>query len=412
MKKLNSQIIFFLIIFVSLEINSMIDNRFLPLYRPEYTREVGKRTILSSNIFFLIGEHARNDIDDKVLIPEMNGRYNLANIAKALEITGKPNPLAPQWQSLLDIPWTMEGKLEGAGWWFGYEQAFLDHWALGISTYLFTLNSKQNFILPNKTIRELRLDLGGEIELRQDQLQANKLLGISDLQFNKNGISDIDLYLRFGTIKEYIHKFRKVDCGLTLGILFPTGELSDINIPSSIPFGANGHFGIYGRADVDLELKDDLTVGLWLEVCHRVEKTKRMRLPVAGELQNFGALIANVNVDPGLTVGVKPWIALTDIQDGVGFKAGYTIVHHNQDCFRISEEVENNYKIDLSRIRKESGWLAEYANFRLMYDFSRSLNYRCFAPLIYIDWDMPASIFGAHRVVQTNRVSVGFEINF
>ncbi len=184
----------FLIFFLTTNINCMIDNRFLPLYRPEYNRYPCKKSIVSSNVFFLFADKARSDSDARINIPEINGIYNLANISKALEIIGKENPLSMQWRSLGKIPWKLKGKIEGQGFWFGYEQAIPFHsdesrnnFSLGISWYLMKIISKQNFILPESTIKELRLDKGGQAKLRQEQLLANKLLGIESVGIEIDG---------------------------------------------------------------------------------------------------------------------------------------------------------------------------------------------------------------------------------
>lgn len=400
----------FLISFVVIDINAMIDNKFLPLYRPEYTRYPCKKSIFGSNVFFLFANQGRSHTDSCVNVPEINGTYDLLQLSQALEITGKRNPLSPQWRSLTRIPWKLKGKIEGEGFWFGYEQA-LGNLSLGISVYALKLISKQGLFLPETTIKELRLDKGGESTLRQEQLEANKLLGIDSLQFSKFGLSDIDLYARYGIVKEYVNKFRKIDLSLTLGTLLPTGHKRNINIPSSIPFGGNGHIGLYGRTDVILELKDDLTVGFWLEICKRFSKNQQMRLPVNNELLEYGALITPVRVNPGVTVGFQPFVALTDIQDGVGIRFAYTIISHDNDQL---DDLRANRKTPISiyDAAEKSSWFTQYANFRLMYDFSKAVHNRKITPLLYLDWDMPTSVFESHNSSHTNRISLGFEFNF
>lgn len=410
MNKLQFTILYILIFILSSNINCMIDNKYLPLYRPDYNRYPCKKSVIDSNIFFLIAGKAKSNNDSPCHIPEINGQFDLLNISRALEITGKTNPLSPQWRSLSKIPFEIRGKIEGQGAWFGYEQAFGDL-SLGLSVYLFKIVSKQFFRLQKRTIADLHLEKGGEIKLRQEQLEANRLLGINQLQFSKGGFSDLDLYARYGVVKEYTHKFRKVDASITLGGLFPTGVRKNIDIPASIPFGGNGHIGLYARTDIMLELKDNLIVGFWLEVLKRFSKRQIIRLPVARELQDFGALKASVDVDPGITVGFKPYVVLADIQDGVGFKAGFTLVNHDEDSI-CNAFNKLNMPARLDDIIENSGWRAEYANLRLMYDFSKAVHQREFTPLLYIDWDMPISVFGSHGVSQTNRVSLGFEINF
>ncbi|MDR3646509.1 MAG: hypothetical protein P4L22_03135 [Candidatus Babeliales bacterium] len=400
----------FLFLISAVEISAMIDNRYLPLYRPEYTRYPCKKSVFGSNVFFLFSSEGRSHDGSCVKTPEINGKYDLSRIAKALTIVGEENPLSPQWQTLNRIPWQLKGKIEGEGFWFGYEQAIGDL-SLGVSIYALKVISKQALFLPEDTIRELRLGKGGEATLRQDQLLANKLLGIESLQFNKFGLADIDLYARYGIVKDYVNKFRKIDLSVTLGTLLPTSPKLNINIPSSIPFGGNGHYGLYGRTDVILELKDDLTVGFWLEVCKRFSKNQKMRLPVNNELIDYGALIADIRVKPGVTVGFQPFVALTDIQDGIGIRAGYTLIHHDEDQLTDLRK-DKKITIPIEEIADRSGWLTQYVNLRLMYDFSKAVHNRTITPLLYIDWDMPVGLFESRNIGQTNRISLGFEFNF
>lgn len=414
MNKFKISFTLLLIFVVTTNINAMIDNRFLPLYRPEYTRYPCKKSVFGSNVFFLFSNKGRTHDGTCVNTPEINGKFDLAKIAKAIEITGKENPLSPQWQSLPRIPWKLRGKIEGEGFWFGYEQAFGDL-SLGVSIYALKVISKQSLILPESTIKELRLDKGGESIIRQEQLTANKLLGIESLQFSKFGLADIDLYARYGIVKEYVGQFRKIDLSVTLGTLLPTGHARNINIPSSIAFGGDKHFGLYGRTDVILDLRDDIVVGFWLEICQRFAKNKHMRFPtielVNRELIDYGASIVPVRVKPGVTTGFQLFAAYTDIQDGVGIRAGYTIINHDVDHL-IDLRKDKKINIPIDEIAWKTGWLTQYVNLRLMYDFSKAVHNRKITPLLYVDWDMPVGLFESRNAIHTNRVSIGFEFNF
>jgi len=160
-----------------------------------------------------------------------------------------------------------------------------------------------------------------------------------------------------------------------------------------------------------LELKDDLVVGFWLELCKRFPKNQMIRSPIRNELREYGALITPVRINPGLTTGFKPYVALTDIQDGVGFKVGYTVVYHDEDQITDLRK-DKSIAIPIVDLVEKSSWLAQYVNFRLMYDFSKALHNRKFTPLLYVDWDMPIGVFESRNVSRTNRISLGFEFDF
>ncbi len=100
-------------------------------------------------------------------------------------------------------------------------------------------------------------------DLRRSILQQIGIYGDSSVQ---HGFGDTDLYVRFGNYWEYACKFRSIQVGGRLGLLIPTGKRQNIHYPSSIPFGGNGHWGMYGAVDTLFELKEDWKVGLYVRV--------------------------------------------------------------------------------------------------------------------------------------------------
>lgn len=407
MKKINIYLIIFYLLLFNPLFCILIDNRYLPLYRPVYERYECKKSVFGSNIFFLLSREGKSALEEDTDLPNIEGKYNLSNVSKALQSIGEPNPLPDQWQSLSNLTWTTRGKLEAQGLWIGLEKAWKNV-SFGLSQYFLHVTNTQRFLLKD-IVKELRTPLGGEIEAQQALIKANNLLGFKQIQFNKGGVSDLDLYLRFGTVKEYVHKFRKFDASVTFGMLVPTGVKRDINIPTSIPFGGNGHFGLYAKGDLFLELKDDVVCGFWLDFVNRLPKTQTIRVPVADEPLNYGASIQQVKIDPGITIGFNPYVALTDIQEGVGFRAGYTLVYHDEDAICDRNSI---LKTDLQPVSEASKWMHEFLNLGLTYDFSKATVRRRFEPRLYLYWDIPFGPFGAKNAPKINRVSVGFEFNF
>lgn len=405
---------FLLIIFLllsSLHVNAIIDNRFLPLYNRQYTRYFNKRSSLASNIFFLTGHNAISQDGNEIGIFEINGRYDLVKVAKALALTGKPNPLKTEWQSAVKLDLDLNGKLEGQGGWLGYEQCFADYFYLGFSWYFLQVVNRQKFIITDAVRKELKLSPSSEIEFDRDLRKANNELGVEPGHFKNSGMSDLDMYFRVGNLWEYYYKFRKIDAGLTFGTLFPMAPNLNINNPASIPLGGNGHFGIYFMADTTLELKEDLVVGLWLQFVKRFPKDQIRRMPINGEPLEFGAVTGLARIEPGLTFGISPFFSIEDIRDGLGFKVRYTVVIHDEDHWRDMRK-DQTIKTNLVPVIERSSWIAEYFTFSVIYDFGKTVKARKFAPIVYLEWDMPTKAFAAKDFAKTNRVSLGFEFNF
>lgn len=406
-------------LFFSVSINALIDNRYFPLYRQRYTRQPDKLSIFDTNVFLMTASRARGFDDKPIGIPELDGKYDLIRVGKALEITGKENPVPDEWQSKNQLLLDMNGKLSAQGFWIGYEQALTNWFSPGISFYFMSASSRYEFVIPDILRRELKLDQnrGSEIVLEKTIAKANDLLGITDNQFKKSGVPDIDLYIRFGIVRDYVHKFRKIDLGFTIGMLIPSGPKIEINNPASVPFGANGHWGLYFDGEAFLELKDDFIVGLWIQFVKRFEKTSIRRIPVNGEPLRFGALVGPVQVNPGLTFGISPFVDLEGIRDALGVKARYTFIHHAEDHWidvrddqTIPSMLFTTDGIETHSVSRS--WINEYITLSLIYNFANEAKCRKFTPIVYLDWDIPVRILASKNICKTHRVSLGFEFSF
>ena len=412
MKKNSFFILILLLTHIFYNNAALIDNRFLPLFRPMFKRSCQRRSAGGSNVFFLIANQSLGNDGKEIGLPEVNGKYDLLKVAKSLEIIGKPNPLSTQFRIASKLELDLEGKLEGQGAWLGYECNFFNNFALGFSFYVMHLSTRENFVIPDSLRQDLKLNRGSEIILEKELRETNNLLGLNTFQFNKTGVSDLDLYLRFGVVRDYFYKFRKIDFGIDIGCLFPSGMATDINNPISIPFGGDGHFGFYGLMDLTLELKEDLSVGFWFEILQRLKKTQIKRMPVNNEPLQFGPIIGPACVNPGVTIGFSPFVSLDDIRDGFGFKVKYSLIFHGEDDW-TDKRKDRTIATDLGSIVELSEWSSEYFTFTLLYDFAKGATKpRKFAPIVYLEWDRPSSIFKGEQFAKTNRVSFGFEFSF
>ncbi len=408
----NKITLFFLVVINTCNIYAIIDNRYIPLYRQIFRHYTDKKSAFGANLFFVTGKSARDQAGEDVSVAELNGKYDLAIIGKSMEKAGLENPILDQLQTKPHIIFDLDGKLEAQGLWIGYEQALGKYLGLGANIYMMHVTSRQDFNISEKLIKDLNLLNGMENILRKNQGEANDLMGLKFGQFSKTGFSDLDFYFRIGNVVDYYYKFRRIDYGICFGVLVPVGPKIELDNPASIPFGGlNGLFGIYSMADFTFELKEDLVVGLWIQICQRFEKTQKSRIPVGLEPIEFAPLTGPVHVKPGITFGISPYIALEDLMNGFGVKGRYTFVLHEHDNL-IDMRPDKTVPSKLRPVIDNSGWIAEYATISGLYDFSKTNKPRKFAPLVYLDWDIPVNVFGARGVAKTNRVSLGMEIDF
>ena len=407
-------ILLFLICGATSSVVAMVyDNRFFPLYARTYSRTCLKPSNVIPDIFIMTANDAALDNDDSIGIPEMFGKYDQNKLANAIgELTGV-NPLAnTQFANLMNmaIVWNMKGKLEAQGAAFEYNQRLTDNVSFGFNFFGMHVFSRINFELADPATLQLTQDQIPALDALRRSMQES--VGLIAPKFSKGGFSDIDLYFRFGNIWEYTYKFRRIDAGLRVGGIIPTGLTRDINNPASVPFGGNGQWGVFGALDLEFELKEDWKVGIFARLSKRFEKKKKIRLTLAGEQPLFGALPGDATIDPGLNVVVAPYVRVEDIRDGLGIQAKYTYVNHFDDLVADARFGTTMPEAQLGPLNDVTDWSSEYLTINIFYDFARVRVGHTYAPIVSLMWDIPIQFFGVERVSKTNRVSLGIIFSY
>lgn len=402
--------------FCSRILHAYFDNRYLFPFNQHITwRTPQKRSCLNANIFFMTANKGLNEHGDDIQLPAIGGVYDVAKINKAMNLVGITNPLYLSEWTTDALPYKSYGKLHATGieWWFEY--ALTDHLSIGADTALMHVSTQRNECITDEALTNLVINrnndpyTGRERSLELARLNAQSLLNINTLQWSATGLSDSEIYLRYGLINDYSWKVRQYDLSLTLGGIFPTGQQSFINAPTSIPFGDNGHWGLYIKGDANFELTDDIYFGTWLYTSKRFAKTYPMRVPMCEEPLSFGALITRTYVQPGWLIGVSPYIIVDDIQDGFGAYAAYTYLHHFKTnyCCR-----DTSYTPNLCRLQTVSNWTNEYFTIGVDYDRTKTAIIREYGPRLFFEWTWPTDLFGSKWVSKTYRISLGVEFHF
>lgn len=389
-----------------------IDNRYLPLFNFDFQHKVGRRSVLNSNVFITFGHEGYVDMKGSVPLPELFGKYDMYNAAQALVAVGKPNPLPTSWWAYNNLIWDMKGKFQSEGLWLALEQYLGKDLSIGFKVPFMHIDSQLEFLQTDELRKILGLGLDGSANLYNYLNQVNSELGFSSYQWRGTNFGDLDLYLRWGTVQDYILKCKHVDVSLKVGALVPMGDQVVLDNPSAITYGYYNHFGIYFEGDFNFEVKDDWKVGFWLNTTQRFAKTQLRRIPVSKELPQWGALVANVFVDPGLTIGFAPYLWLEDIRNGFGVRGSFRFIWHEQDYWGNPQIDGNVVVANLAEVIKFSGWSMEYFTASLVYDLQQNVSYERNAPYLYLDCDIPVGIFNADLVSKPYRLTFGFEFNF
>ncbi|MEX0939926.1 MAG: hypothetical protein WDZ41_01040 [Candidatus Babeliales bacterium] len=406
-------IIFFGIISLNSTIFPMVyDNRFFPLYEHIYSRTKEKPSVFIGDLFVMTANDAAKNNDDSIGIPEILGNYDLNKLANAIVDLGRPNPfIGTQFEQYLgrEIPYRMKGKLQAQGLAFAYYQSLTENVGIGATWFAMHVFSRINFMLAENTLG-LTTEQVRELDALRRCMQNS--IGLEAPKWSKSGFSDIDLYLRFGNIWNYTYKFRRIDAGVRTGVMIPTGVRRDANNPASVPFGGDGHWGIYLASDLEIEFKEDWIAGFLFRFNKRFGRKKIERLPLAGEQPLFGALLGEAHIDPGITFIFCPYLRFEDIRDGLGIQAKYTIVTHFDDLIKDARVGTPSPEPMLQPWINVTDWTSEYLTLKVFYDFARVRVDKYYAPVFSLTWDIPIQFFLTERVSKTSRVALGIKFSF
>lgn len=398
------------------------DNRFFP-FTSEWScpRTTCKPSSFFSSLAIYTSNDAFQDDDKDIGIPEIWGKYDQQKLTKALVLnTDCSNPISdaitgsglPANSDMVDLPWRIDGKIEGQAINFHYEQRIFKYVSVGFSGALMHIFSRHLFEPAEDLLRRFGTT-PVQLELL-DQIRRNtqEKFGLEAPKWSARGLSDIDLYVRLGNVWNYVLKNKRIDAGIRFGVLIPSGKKRDPKNPASIPFGGDGHTGLYFALDSEFELKEDWTIGFLLRFSERFSKTKPVRMPLAFEHPLYAAVLDDAKVNPGSTLIFSPYFRLDSIRDGLGVQMRYTLVSHTSDFTKDSKLATRMPEVRLRDVNKKSSWDAEVLSATILYDFNAVHGEYRLCPTIELTWDVPLKLLTAKGVSKTNRVSFGFCVTF
>jgi hypothetical protein len=391
---------------------AVIDNRYFPWNNPPIIHSLEPYSGVTSNLFFVFADEAyASGSKDKRGIPEIWGLYDEKQMSDALLFIGQTTPLLAQWQLLRNIEWHVKQKIEGQGIQITGEHAIYKDLSFGYTLGYMHLFSDQLFSIPKRVAREMAVTPAQEEELDRERREMFDQLGLATSQYSASGLLDTTLYFRFGKAWEYQAKCREVSLNVFGGIILPSGQVRHSSNTGSIPFGGNGAFGYFAGTDNSFELKEDMTVGFWLELSARRKKTIHERLPVKQENYLFGALTGDVSIDPGLTTKIRPYLFLGNLRDGFDVCIQYSYTNHQGDVW-VDARKDQTIPSNLNGLFKKSEWESDYVSLTVLYDSGKVVKRDSLHPSLRFSWDIPMRLLTAHEVSRTHAISLGIEICF
>jgi hypothetical protein len=407
----------------------VFDNRYFPLIQYPYITKPGRESHITGDFFITTASRADDERDRAIGIAELSGPFDQAQLAYSFELAQLPPPLAP---GLIDgeLPWMLSGKLQTQGFAWSYQQYLWGGFSAGILGLAMRSNSNINFIFNSAKASSVTPVLSESDIFALDEIRRQMLadLGLSCNHVQQGGLGDTEFYLRWFNRHEYCLKLRSLEYAFRLGGLAPTGVKREINKPASVPFGGNGHWGIYASGDAEFEIKEDWKGGFLLRLSKRFARTREERMPVAhpaqpvpnkpgtffvppSEPQIFGVIVGPARVNPGFTAIFSAYAEWEGIRDGLGARLQYTLINHNQDDW-TDERVDKTVPVNLEEVKRRSSWASEYFTLTGFYDFNKDTVYCNYKPIVRVAWDIPFTLLVGHRFVHSYKVSLGLEFNF
>lgn len=400
----------------------IIDSRFVPLLWKPFFSVQGRPSHVMPSLFVTTASQALLQNDSITGIPEMFGDINTSGgmyqhaaldvnaLGQALELVGKPNPLGDL--AGMMIPYRQEGKMQAQGAMMVYQQAIGDLVSVGGSCLFMRFLSTQRFLLDKSSVNMSHTTIEDAVAIDVARRAMFQELGLTQPVSDQAGVGDFDFYLRLGKTWDYSLKCKSLTFGGRAGLLAPAGQSRNIFSSASVPFGGDGHWGMYLATDFEAEVKEYWKVGLLARVNKRFARASRQRLSVAGEPTIFGALLGNVKINPGFTGLISPYAELDNIRAGLGVRVQYTMTKHGKDTWTILCKDVPSLNPGVCLEEAVSRWSSDYITLDAFYDFGSMKAERSFDPTMFFSWDIPVDMLVARGIPRMYKVSLGMDISF
>ena len=404
------------ILFFSLA-QGVIDNRFRdPALNHQVfiTHDTDTQTVCIIQPFVETAHHSFDVFGKKSGLYDIGPLYSITAINNALLATKRID------QSLIPTYWTnlltngiynMRGRLQTQGVAFHVYHEISNHWAFGIRGEGLHENSRMELVRDATFDGGLELTDGNLHELTLLQEKIDTALGLNPPLWNDWLLGDLELYVRLFNHARYAYKCRFIDAGLALGIIVPAAPARNINNPAALPMGGDRHWGIYVEGSFDAIVRHDIRAGFLLRYQQRFSRTSTLRVPTGNEPINFGAIVGDISVSPGLTLMFAPYLIKENLRDGFGMRLGYTGVKHFKDTFsdrRVNPKAPINYGV----LCANSEWGLDYVTLGFLYDFAYDKVERNVEPVVSLLVDVPVDFLWSSRAAQTYGIALAVETSF
>lgn len=409
---MKKNILYLSMIFFNISLPIYFLNRY---FIPELTNSILNYKDYSTNItiqpFVITANKANKSNNNQNLnFYEIEGNLSIKNLDLAYQIaTQKRNTLPSEW-ILYDynIPLRLEGGINstGIGWNINYEIA--PNCIIGWSSAFCQVTGAIN-IQPQEESQKYKLKEGMLFQITDKYNALTKSMGLIKNYTQYTNFADQDIYIKFHVGKDFAWQIRKLKLSLQLGGIIPTAHKSDIFNVADVPGGTNGFWAMYGGANLDFLLKEDVNFGLLGKLIFEFPNTKIIRTSSWLESERFGSYVGSVDIAPGFLYNFSPYLSLEGLRKGLGIKVAYSLWGKKQDQFGFdtNANIIEQAKISMERL---SGWAQEHCDITFFYDFMREYTNYSFQPFLAFSAQIPVDFFFSYNSAQALGLSFIFEV--
>ncbi|PCI74301.1 hypothetical protein COB28_01850 [Candidatus Dependentiae bacterium] len=411
-------------------------------HAPMRTRDFfhNDKTYTSGSFFFSHAKKGFNFNEKKVGILNLDGDYNLKVITQALDIynndlnnTAYINPLEKLDTNYLrrDAIYDTAATVQTYGINLSHEQRlFKDFLFCGVSLPILHLRTHNKTTFSAKKSDPFIVDIFNNDKTKWHNIEVarrdiHKELGLQGNLWSRTSAGDCEFHIALHKSWDYALMCKKIQLTCRFGAVAPTGIQRNDDYMSSVSFGNDGHWSIYNSLGIDIELKQNLTTGIFTSFVFPLgHNHKEKRIAVYEEPCYLSPLKKDLKIEPGILWSAAPYITFENLLQGANLHIKYTYMHHqkNKIAELDSDDLVKSYlqRIDglfvdtegiaqVKRSKKQNKWHEHYMTFEANYSPHLALKKWWYEPNFYALYNYP---LGGRGAAQNYHFEFGMVLHF
>ncbi|MBL4587816.1 hypothetical protein JKY79_00550 [Candidatus Babeliales bacterium] len=411
-------------------------------HTPIRTRDFfyNNKTQSSGSFFFSHAKKGFNFNEKKVSVLSLDGEYNLKEITKALDIYNNDlenntyvNPLGKLSTDYLgrNAIYDNAVTIQTYGINISHEQRlFKDLLFFGVKLPIVHLRTHNKTVFSTKKSDPFFNDIYNNDPTKWHNIEVarrdiHQELGLQGNLWSQTSIGDCEFHLALHKAWDHVLMCKKIQLSCRLGSVAPTGIERDDDYMSSVAFGNNGHWSIYGSLGAEVELKQNLTTGILTSIVFPLShKDLQQRIAVYEEPSYLSPLKMDIKVQSGILWSVAPYVTFENLLQGANLHIKYTYMQHTKNKLtEINHDdpvksyltradglfVDTEGLLQVKRLKEQNKWHEHYLTFEANYNPHLALKKWWYDPHFYALYNYP---LGGRGAAQNYHFEFGIVLHF